>query len=158
MIRIEQKGDLVRALAKDEKQVWAWMKRAVEMGASVAKSTVEEGDYFDDATPMLQKTLWVDRQAQKNRAMRRVWSEAGWGVKYGPVLEFGPLQAKSGWWIRAKKASFLRFRIGNKFYRKRQVWHPWDQRQLRPHWEDGVEKGLEAIQEFDKKLKGQLNG
>jgi hypothetical protein len=81
-------------------------------------------------------TLWEKQVGTRSRNVAQVL--LGWGKKYGPVLEWGPLTATSGWWITPGKTSpFLRwYDFGAKkvMYSRTPVWHSWDKTQLRPHF------------------------
>jgi hypothetical protein len=81
-------------------------------------------------------TLWEKQIGTRSRDVAQVL--LGWGKKYGPVLEWGPLHANSGWWITPGKTSpFLRWydeRTKKVMYSRTPVWHPWDKTQMRPHF------------------------
>jgi hypothetical protein len=81
-------------------------------------------------------TVWEKRVNTRSRSVAAY--HLGWGKRYGPVLEWGPQHAKSGWWITPGKTSpFLRwYDFGAKrvMYSRTPVWHPWSDKQLRPHF------------------------
>ena len=101
----------------------------------------------------LAATLWEKAVGTRSRNVTQV--NLGWGKKHGPVLEWGPRHATSGWWITPGKTSpFLRwYDFGSKkvMYSHSAVWHPWDDTQLRPHFApayDQVWSGFTAA--FDR--------
>ncbi len=118
-------------------------KRVLEMGMDQVKGSVQLGDFFDDASGELQTSLWAGEVALKGG---RADVEGGWTSIVGPVREFGvrPMN-QAGWWIRAKWAKFLRFRVGNSIVYKKEVWHAWTDDQMRPHWGPTIDEKWPGI-------------
>ena len=101
---------------------------------------------------MLKQSLFRSRPREMPGHVVQV--DLGWGVPYGPVLEWGPERAKV-WTIKpvgfragvtlgrsgaAQAIKFLRFRgAGGGIVYARQVTHKWKQNQLRPHFEPHTE-------------------
>lgn len=164
---------LEKALSSMTREGRVLVKRGLETAGEMLKMEVSGGNYFRYATPtgkvkqqrrkrrkgadgapkkrqsykrrrsgMLQKTVW--RGAAKmdlKEGSARV--ECGWGVRYGPVLEWGA--DKPSWVIRAKKAKALRFRVGDSIVYRRSVVHHWTKDQLRPHWAVALKKREDEI-------------
>jgi hypothetical protein len=168
VISISHKGDreTARLLGRRIHMEFVILQRRVaERAVEQLRDAVKAGDYFAYAGPtmpgdqrqshgQLQRTLWASRA---RRMGDEVHAEAGWGERYGPVMEFGP-RAKRRWLIRAKFAKRLRFvGLGDsgkpEIKRPKQVMHYWDRRQLRPHWEPEIKRHWPGIQrQFDSSL------
>ena len=106
-----------------------------------AQQPIDDGRGQRRRKGALKASLWVGRA--KRSSGKSLSVEMGWGVPYGPVLEWGPRVRQ--WIIRprgfrvAKRGGVagvksLRFRVGNEIVYARKVVHTWSRDQLRPHW------------------------
>lgn len=96
----------------------------------------------------LKRSLWAGKVVADKGALVQ---ELGWGVPYGPYLEWGPERAKA-WTIRPKGfrvvsprsggavgLKYLRFKAKGKIVYAREARHRWKQSELRPHYGPAVE-------------------
>lgn len=99
------------------------------LAAAAIFQAIRRGNFFDNPTPKLQRTMTVGR-IQKRGAQLEM--DIGWGVPYGRVLEFGPLRRRI-WTIKPKRGKVLRFKAGGGIVFARSVTRVWEKSQLRPH-------------------------
>jgi hypothetical protein len=136
-------GRLRQKLNGFERRYLIQQRRKLDMWNQRLRDTVKRGNYFKNPTPHLQNTVWADKPKRVGRL--GLSAQSGWGVSYGPVLEFGVSPAKqAGWEIVANKAPRLRWLSmdsGKIRYAKR-VWHPWNHgdKGSAPHWEKALDK------------------
>jgi hypothetical protein len=118
------------------------VKRILEWGADIVAEKAKQNlaKAARTGTGQAAQGIWAGRA--KGRVNMSV--ETGWSHRYPSVLEWGPETATAGWEIKPRVAKLLRFPIRGKggnvekvVYAKR-VWHPWDDSQRRPHFEEAV--------------------
>jgi len=107
----------------------------------------EQGKLFTNPSGALARSLWKHPfKAQGTR----VSVQAGWGVKYGRVLEYGPRRktwtilpgkgpVAAGWNRSGQPTIHLKWSspAGDHFARK--VTHVWTEAQKRPHWKKAID-------------------
>lgn len=115
--------------------------------AAIAYVGEKQGSLFTNPSGQLARSLW---KHPFRATGTRVTVQAGWGVKYGRVLEYGP--RKKVWtilpgkgpvapgWNRAGQPT-IRLKwggpSGEHFARK--VTHVWTEAQKRPHWKKAID-------------------
>ncbi|MCU0292544.1 MAG: hypothetical protein MUF10_11255 [Thermoanaerobaculaceae bacterium] len=132
---------LLAAFARAPKRTIILLSRILRAGAQQIRGSVSMGDFFDEPSGELQRSTWVGKV---ERVGDELAVEMGWAHRYGPVLEFGSELA--GWWIRAKWATRLRFRVGGSMVYPKEVWHEYTADQMRPHWGPTIEKKWPEVQ------------
>ncbi len=123
-----------RVFSEAEKRYDRIQRRKINVWLGRLRDAIRLGSWFDNPTPNLQQNVWA---GQARSVGDTIEGSAGWGNRYGPVLEFGVTpKNQGGWWIEAKAAPLLRFQVGDRIISKKKVFHPWKHGSegSRPHW------------------------